>query len=299
MDQIMLSKYNEMLFIPGHRACPGCGATIAVRAILEATGPDVIVVSPTGCLETFSAQYPYSPWGVPWLHVLFENAAAVASGVEAALKKRGLADKIKVIIIGGDGGTHDIGLGALSGMLERGHNVTYICYDNEAYMNTGVQRSSATPVGASTATSPVGTQSWGKERPKKNLPAIVMAHGAPYVATASIAYPKDITRKVKQALSIQGPKYIEVHSPCPIGWGFDSSLTIELAKLAVQTGLVPIYEAFQGQPLKVRKLAKRVPVIEYLQKQKRFRHLIEGEGNQAHLAQIQAIADENAAHYGL
>jgi pyruvate ferredoxin oxidoreductase beta subunit len=299
MDQIMLSKYDKMLFTPGHRACPGCGATIAVRAILEATGPDVIVVSPTGCLETFSAQYPYSPWGVPWLHVLFENAAAVASGVEAALKKRGLADKIKVIIIGGDGGTHDIGLGALSGMLERGHNVTYICYDNEAYMNTGVQRSSATPVGASTATSPVGTQSWGKERPKKNLPAIVMAHGAPYVATASIAYPKDITRKVRQALSIQGPKYIEVHSPCPIGWGFDSSLTIELAKLAVQTGLVPIYEAFQGQPIKVRKLAKRVPVIEYLQKQKRFRHLIEGQDQQAHLALIQAIADENVAHYGL
>jgi pyruvate ferredoxin oxidoreductase beta subunit len=299
MDQIMLSKYDKMLFTPGHRACPGCGATIAVRAILEATGPDVIVVSPTGCLETFTAQYPYSPWGVPWLHVLFENAAAVASGVEAALKKRGLADKIKVIIIGGDGGTHDIGLGALSGMLERGHNITYICYDNEAYMNTGVQRSSATPVGASTATSPVGAQSWGKERPKKNLPAIVMAHGAPYVATASIAYPKDIARKVKQALSIQGPKYIEIHSPCPIGWGFDSSLTIELAKLAVQTGLVPIYEAFQGQPLKVRKLTKRIPVTEYMQHQKRFRHLVEGQGDQAHLALIQAIADENVAHYGL
>lgn len=299
MDEIMLSKYDEMLFTPGHRACPGCGASIAVRAILEATGPDVIVVSPTGCLETFTAQYPYSPWGVPWLHVLFENAAAVASGVEAALKKRGLADKIKVIIIGGDGGTYDIGLGALSGMLERGHNVTYICYDNEAYMNTGVQCSSATPVGASTATSPVGTQSWGKERPKKNLPAIVLAHGAPYVATASIAYPKDLTRKVKQALSIQGPKYIEVHSPCPIGWGFDSAQTIEIAKLAVQTGLVPIYEAYQDQPLKVRKLPKRIPVIEYLRQQKRFRHLVEGQSDQAHLALIQAIADENTVHYGL
>ena len=299
MDQIILDKYDKMLFTPGHRACPGCGATIAVRAILEATGPDVIVVSPTGCLETFTAQYPYSPWGVPWLHVLFENAGAVASGVEAALKKRGLADKIKVIIIGGDGGTHDIGLGALSGMLERGHNITYICYDNEAYMNTGVQRSSATPVGASTATSPVGTQSWGKERPKKNLPAIVMAHGVPYVATASIAYPKDITRKVRQALSISGPKYIEIHSPCPIGWGFDFSLTIELAKLAVQTGLVPIYEAFQDQPLKVRKLSKRLPVTEYIRQQKRFRHLVDGLGDQEHIAVIQAIADENAVRYGL
>lgn len=299
MDQILLDKYDKMLFTPGHRACPGCGATIAVRAILEATGPDVIVVSPTGCLETFSAQYPYSPWGVPWLHVLFENAGAVASGVEAALKKRGLSEKIKVIIIGGDGGTHDIGLGGLSGMLERGHNITYICYDNEAYMNTGVQRSSSTPVGASTATSPVGKQSWGKERPKKNLPAIVMAHGAPYVATASIAYPKDITRKVKQALSIEGPKYIEIHSPCPIGWGFESASTIELAKLAVQTGLVPIYEAIQGQPLKVRKIPKRLPVTEYLRQQKRFRHLIEGQGDELHIAQIQAIADANAAHYGL
>ena len=299
MDQIMLNKYDEMLFTPGHRACPGCGATIAVRAILEATGPDVIVVSPTGCLETFTAQYPYSPWGVPWLHVLFENAAAVASGVEAALKKRGLADKVNVIIIGGDGGTHDIGMGALSGMLERGHNVTYICYDNEAYMNTGVQRSSATPVGASTATSPAGSQSWGKERPKKNLPAIAMAHGAPYVATASIAYPKDLTRKVRQALAIQGPKYIEVHSPCLIGWGFDSAMTIEVAKIAVQTGLVPIYEAFINQPLKVRKLPRRTPVVEYLRMQKRFRHLVEGQGDQAHLAQIQAIADENVIHYGL
>jgi len=299
MDQIMLNRYENTLFTPGHRACPGCGASIAVRAILEATGPDVFVVSPTGCLETFTAQYPYSPWGVPWLHVLFENAGAVASGVEAALKKRGLADKIKVVIIGGDGGTHDIGMGALSGMLERGHNVTYICYDNEAYMNTGVQRSSATPVGASTATSPLGKQSWGKERPKKNLPAIAMAHGAPYVATASIAYPKDITRKVKQALSIQGPKYIEIHSPCPIGWGFDSALTIEIARLAVQTGLVPIYEAFLGQPLKVRKLGKRIPVNDYLRQQKRFRHLVEDQSNQEHLAQIQAIADENIARYGL
>jgi pyruvate ferredoxin oxidoreductase beta subunit len=299
MDIKVMDKYNEMLFTPGHRACPGCGASIAVRAILEASGRDVIVVSPTGCLETFTAQYPYSPWGVPWLHVLFENAGAVASGVEAALKKRGLADKVKVIIIGGDGGTHDIGLGALSGMMERGHNVTYICYDNEAYMNTGVQRSSATPMGAYTMTSPAGSQAWGKEQPKKNLPAIMLAHGSPYVATASIAFPKDLTCKVKQALSIQGPKYIEVHSPCPIGWGFDASQTIEIARLAVQTGLVPIYEAYQGQPLKVRKLSKRVPVIEYLRLQKRFRHLFEMNEDQPYLALIQAVADDNVIRYGL
>ena len=299
MDESILSKYNDTLFTPGHRACPGCGASIVARAILEATGPNVIVVSPTGCVETFTAQYPYSPWGVPWLHVLFENAGAVASGVEAALKKRGLADKVKVVIIGGDGGTHDIGLGSLSGMMERGHDVTYICYDNEAYMNTGVQRSSATPVGASTMTSPAGTQSWGKEQPKKNLPAIALAHGIPYVATASIAYPKDLIRKVKQALSIKGPKYLEVHSPCPIGWGFDAAQTIEIAKLAVQTGLVPLYEAYQGQPLKARKVGKRVPVTEYLRSQKRFRHLFEGAGDQEHIAIIQGIADDNVARYGL
>ncbi len=299
MDESIISKYDEMLFTPGHRACPGCGASIAVRAILEATGPDVIVVSPTGCVETFTAQYPYSPWGVPWLHVLFENAAAVASGVEAALKKRGLADKVKVIVIGGDGGTHDIGLGALSGMMERGHNVTYICYDNEAYMNTGVQRSSATPMGASTMTSPAGTLAWGKEQPKKNLPAIALAHGIPYVATASIAFPKDLTRKVKQALAIKGPKYIEVHSPCPIGWGFDAAQTIEIARLAVQTGLVPLYEVSEDQPLQVRKLPKRVPVVEYLRLQRRFRHLFEAEGRQAYLNLIQAIADENVIRYKL
>jgi pyruvate ferredoxin oxidoreductase beta subunit len=299
MNEVTLEKYEETLFTPGHRACPGCGASIAVRAILEATGPDVIVVSPTGCLETFTAQYPYSPWGVPWLHVLFENAGAVASGVEAALKKRGLAGKVHIVIIGGDGGTLDIGLGALSGMMERGHNVTYICYDNEAYMNTGVQRSSSTPLGASTMTSPAGSNSWGKEQNKKNLPAIAMAHGIPYVAAASIAYPKDITRKVKQALAIQGPKYLDVHSPCPIGWGFDSPRTIEIARLAVQTGLVPLYEAFQGQPIKARRVPNRVPVTEYLRAQKRFRHLFDQPDGAQHIAMIQALADDNAARYGL
>jgi pyruvate ferredoxin oxidoreductase beta subunit len=299
MNEATLKKYADSMFTPGHRACPGCGATIGVRAILEATGPDVIIVSPTGCLETFSAQYPYSPWGVPWLHVLFENAGAVASGVEAALKRRGLADKVNVVIIGGDGGTLDIGMGALSGMLERGHNIIYICYDNEAYMNTGVQRSSSTPLGAATMTGPAGSQSWGKVQNKKNLPAIAMAHGIPYVAAASIAYPKDLTRKVKQALLIKGPKYLDVHSPCPIGWGFDSARTIEIAKLAVETGLVPLYEAFLGQPLKVRKLPKRVPVTEYLKAQKRFRHLFEQESGPQHVAMIQALADDNAARYGL
>jgi pyruvate ferredoxin oxidoreductase beta subunit len=236
---------------------------------------------------------------VPWIHPLFENAGAVASGVVAALKKRGLADRVKVVIIGGDGGTHDIGLGALSGMLERGHDVTYICYDNEAYMNTGVQRSSATPVGAATMTSPSGKLAWGKERPKKDLAAIALAHDIPYVATASIAYPKDLIRKVKQALAIPGPKVLEVHCPCPIGWGFDPARTIEVAKLAVQTGLVPLYEAGHGRPLKARRIAKRLPVAEYLRPQSRFRHLFEREGGDERIAAIQAVADDNLARYGL
>jgi pyruvate ferredoxin oxidoreductase beta subunit len=298
MEQDVMNRYGQSLFTPGHRACPGCGPAIAVRAILEATGPDVVVVSPTGCLETFTSPYPYTPWGVPWLHTLFENAGAVASGVEAALKKRGLGDHTKVIIIGGDGGTFDIGLGALSGMLERGHDITYFCYDNEAYMNTGVQRSSSTPLGASTMTTPAGSQSSGKQQPKKDMPAICLAHGIPYVATASIAYPADLKRKVKQALAIHGPKYIEVHCPCPVGWGFDASQTIEIGRLAVQTGFVPLYEQFQGQPPKVRKLPKRLPVADYLNAQRRFRHLFAAE-EEAGLAALQAIADNNTARFGL
>lgn len=294
----MAARYEEALFTPGHRACPGCAASLAVRTILQASGPDVIIVNATGCVETFTTPYGYSPWGVPFIHPLFENAGAVASGVEAALKKKGLADKVKVIVIGGDGGTLDIGMGSLSGMFERGHNVLYICYDNEAYMNTGVQRSSATPVGASTMTSPSGQASWGKEQPKKNLAAIALAHGIPYVATASIGYPKDLMRKVRKALEIRGPKYLDVHSPCPIGWGFDPARTIEVAKLAIQTGLIPLYETGHDLPLKSRRIGTPKPVEEYLRLQTRFRHLFENGGSQ-HIAAVQAVADENIRKYGL
>jgi pyruvate ferredoxin oxidoreductase beta subunit len=294
----MATRYDQALYTPGHRACPGCAASLAVRTILQATGPNVIVVNATGCVETFTTPYAYSPWGVPFIHPLFENASAVASGVEAALKKKGLSDTVRVIVIGGDGGTLDIGMGSLSGMYERGHDVLYICYDNEAYMNTGVQRSSATPVGASTMTTPAGQAAWGKEQPKKNLAAISLAHGIPYIATASIAYPKDLMRKVKRALEIRGPKYLEVHSPCPIGWGFDPSRMIEVAKLAIQTGLVPLYETGFGEPLIARKIGKKKPVEEYLRLQSRFKHLFE-DGNNEHIAAIQAIADENIARYGL
>ncbi len=295
----MNTAYANSLYTPGQRACPGCGASVAVRAILEATGPDVIVVTPTGCLETFGSPYPYAPWGVPWIHPLFENGGAVASGVVAALKKRGRADRVKVVIIGGDGGTYDIGLGALSGMLERGDDATYICYDNEAYMNTGVQRSSATPFGASTMTTPSGREAWGREGRRKNLAAIALAHDIPYVASASIAYPNDLTKKVKTALSIPGPKFLNVHAPCPIGWGFDPALTIEVAKMAVQAGLVPLYETGYGRSLKVRRISKRVAATEYLRLQSRFRHLFERDGGAEQIAAIQAVADENVRVYGL
>jgi pyruvate ferredoxin oxidoreductase beta subunit len=294
----MESRYDRTLFTPGHRACPGCGASLVARTILKATGPDVIVVTATGCLETFTSPYPYSPWGVPWIHALFENAAAVASGVAAALKKKGQSENVRVVVISGDGGTLDIGMGSFSGMLERGDDVLFICYDNEAYMNTGVQRSSATPVGATTMTTPAGEAAWGKEQPKKNLAAIALAHGIPYVATASIGYPRDLIRKVKKALEIRGPKYIDINCPCPIGWGFDASRTIEVAKLAVQTGLVPLYETGYGQPLEARRIGKRIPVDGYLRLQGRFRHLFEGEDRE-HVAAIQSLADDNIARYGL
>jgi pyruvate ferredoxin oxidoreductase beta subunit len=291
--------YGESLFTPGHRACPGCGATIAVRAILEASGPDVIVVSPTGCLETFASPYPYAPWGVPWIHPLFENAPAVASGIAAALRQRKQAENTRVIVIAGDGGTYDIGLGALSGMFERGDEVLYICYDNEAYMNTGVQKSGATPLGAHTMTSPSGSRSWGQMRPKKNLAAIALAHGLPYVATASIAYPQDLARKVKAALSVPGAKFINIHSPCPIGWGFDPAQTVEVARLGVQTALIPLLETGVGRDLKVRKLTQRKPVDAYLKIQGRFCHLFEQPEGAGRIALIQALADQNVAEYGL
>ena len=200
----MKEQYQNHLLVPGHRACPGCTATIAVRAILQATGSNVILASPTGCLEVFTTPYPYSAWGVPWVHSLFENAPAVACGVEAALRVKGKKDTA-VVVIGGDGSSYDIGMGAFSGMLERGHNILYVCYDNEAYMNTGVQRSGATPYLAGTTTTPVGKLGFGKVRPKKDLIAIALAHDIPYAATASIAFPRDITRKVERALQIVLP----------------------------------------------------------------------------------------------
>lgn len=291
-------KFNDHLFASGHTACPGCGQSLAARLVLRASGRNVMVVNSTGCLEVFSSKYPESAWEVPWLHSLFENTSAVAAGIEAALKITGQLDRVRVIAQGGDGSTADIGLGAISGMLERGHDVLYICYDNEAYMNTGIQRSGSTPYYARTTTSPPGKVSLGNWRPKKDVPQIALAHGIPYVAVASVGYPMDLDRKVRKALSIRGPKYVQIHVPCPLGWGTAPERTIDFARLAVLTGLYPLYEVENGE-LRALKIPKRVPVEEYLKEQVRFRHLFGKEDRKKEIAEIQGIADQNIEKFGL
>jgi pyruvate ferredoxin oxidoreductase beta subunit len=282
-------------FSPGHTACSGCGQSLAVRLVLDAAGRNTIVANNTGCLEVFSTKYPESAWEVPFIHSLFENCAAVASGVEAGLKYLGKKDMINVIAQGGDGGTADIGLQALSGMLERGHDILYICYDNEAYMNTGIQRSGLTPLSANTTTSPKGEKSSGNIRFKKPMPEIALAHGIPYVATATAGFPQDIQRKVKKALSIKGPKYMQIHVPCPLGWQYATSLTLDVGKLAVETGLYPLIEYENGKLSGVRKINPR-PVEEYLKAQGRFKHLL---NDPEAIKKIQEVADANIAKYGL
>jgi len=222
---------EKSLLAPGHRACAGCAMPTTIKLVLDAAGPNTIVVSPTGCLEVTTTPFPESAWCVPWVHSLFENAAAVASGVEVMLKRR--HQDTNLIVIGGDGSTFDIGMGSNSGMFERGHKILYVCYDNEAYMNTGVQRSGSTPFCVHTTTTPSGSKSLGNPRPKKDMPAIARAHHVPYVATASVAYPVDLRRKVKKALQVNGPSYIQVNAPCITGWTFDAGTMIELARLAV------------------------------------------------------------------
>ncbi len=291
-------KFASHLFASGHTACPGCGQSLAARLVLRAAGRNVIVVNSTGCLEVFSSKYPESAWEVPWLHSLFENTAAVASGIEAALRVTGRLDGVRVIAQGGDGSTAGIGLGAISGMLERGHDVLYVCYDNEAYMNTGIQRSGLTPYYARTTTSPPGRASRGNPRPKKDVPQIALAHGIPYVATATVGYPMDLDRKVRKALSIRGPKYVQIHVPCPLGWGTDPSQSIEIARLAVNTGLYPLYEVEEGE-LRSQKIPKRVPVEEYLKLQTRFRHLFDKDGAKEEVKEIQRVADQNIERYRL
>ncbi|AEG18917.1 MAG: pyruvate synthase subunit beta [Methanobacterium paludis] len=278
-------EISEKEFLaPGHRACAGCGATIGVRLALKVLGENTVAVSATGCLEVVTTPYPETAWRIPWIHVAFENAAAVASGVEAAFKTLGRDSNI--VVFGGDGGTVDIGLQALSGAMERGHNIIYICYDNEAYMNTGIQRSGATPYGASTTTSPAGKQSFGEDKPKKNMPMIMAAHGVPYVATASIAYPEDFMNKVKKASEVDGPAYIHLHQPCTTGWGYKPSKTIDMGRLAVETGSWILYEIEEGEFKVTYRPMQRKPVNVYLEAQKRFKHLTDEEK-----ARIQSLVD--------
>ena len=286
---------SKTLFNSGHTACAGCGQSMAARLVIDAAGPNTIIVNNTGCLEVFSTKYPETSWGVPFIHSLFENAAAVASGVESAIKYLGKADEINIIAQAGDGGTADIGLQALSGMLELGHNILYVCYDNDAYMNTGVQRSGLTPFDTNTTTSPVGSISSGNLRPKKPVPEIANAHGIPYVATASAGFPQDLQRKVKKAISIKGPKYIQVHVPCPLGWRHETNLTINVAKLAVETRLYPLIE-YENCIISARRQITPKPVEEYLKVQGRFKHLLK---KPEEIKKIQDIADNNIKKYGL
>ena len=267
-------------FAPGHRACIGCGEALAVRLACKALGQNVIIVTATGCIEIISSQLPYTSWRVPWIHTLFENTAAVASGIESGLKilmKKGrmAQQEIKVVAMAGDGGTSDIGLQALSGALERGHDFLYICFDNEAYMNTGIQRSSATPYGASTTTSPAGKVSIGQVTWKKNVPAIAAAHDIPYVATACPSYPFDLMDKVAKGAATPGPAYIQILSPCPTGWRFATDLTVRLGRLAVETGIFPLYEVENGTYRLNFDFPKLRPVTDYMKLQRRFGHLSE------------------------
>jgi len=272
--------------LPGHRHCAGCAVPIVVKLVLASVKEPVVVVTATGCLQVATTIFPYTSWYIPWIHNAFENAAATASGIEAAfkaLKKRGAVndDNVNIIVFGGDGGTYDIGFQSLSGAIERGHNFLYILYDNEAYMNTGIQRSGGTPFGAWTTTSPAGNVIPGKPQHKKPIADIVVAHRAPYVATATPAHWLDLMMKVRKALSIRGPKFIHVLTPCPRGWRFDSSLSIEVCRLAVDTCYFPLWEFEKGVwRLTDRSLAivknpnLKKPVEEFLKVQERFRHAL-------------------------
>jgi pyruvate ferredoxin oxidoreductase beta subunit len=265
-------------FSPGHRACQGCGEALAIRLMCKALGKDTIIVNATGCMEVVSSMYPTTAWELPWIHVAFPNSASVGAGIEAALKvlrRKGKIDDrdVKTVCIGGDGGTFDIGLQALSGTMERGHDLLYVCFDNEAYMNTGIQRSGATPFGASTTTNPAGSASIGKNQWKKNVAEIMVAHNVPYVATACPSYPVDFMNKVKKAQEFKGPSFIHCMSVCPTGWRIPSAECIKMGRLAVESGVFPLYEVENGRYRFTYRPEPLRPVEQYIKKQGRFRHL--------------------------
>ena len=286
----------------GHRACQGCGealgARFAIDAAMRATDNQLIAANATGCLEVFTTPYPETAWSIPWIHSLFGNASAVASGIAAALKVKGRED-VRVIAQGGDGGTTDIGFGCLSGTFDRNDDVLYICYNNEAYMNTGVQRSSATPAAARTATTqPVGAEPGNAFNTGKSVPLVAIAHQIPYVATASVHDLHDLEHKVTKAMGIRGARYIEIFVPCPLGWGSIPGDTIKVARLAVESGMYPLLEGAYGEITAVTKIRRQVPVADYLKLQKRFAHVLKAD-NAHQLAQLQAIADRNIKRFDL
>ncbi len=286
----------------GHRACQGCGealgARYAIDAAMRATNSQLIAANATGCLEVFTTPYPETAWSIPWVHSLFGNAAAVAGGIAAAMKAKGRED-VRVIAQGGDGGTTDIGFGCLSGMFDRNDDVLYICYNNQAYMNTGVQRSSATPGAARTATTmPVGEEPGNEFGTGKNVPLIAMAHQIPYVATASVHDLHDLEHKVVKAMAFRGSRYIEIYVPCPLGWGSKPGDTITIARLAVETGMFPLFEAENGNLVGVTKIRHQQPVEEYLKLQRRFAHVFK-KGNESQLEALQVIADNNIERFDL
>jgi pyruvate ferredoxin oxidoreductase beta subunit len=290
----------------GHRACQGCGEALGARyaldAAMRATGGRLVAVNATGCLEVFSTPYPETSWQIAWLHSLFANAPAVATGVAAALRVKGRTD-VRVVSQAGDGGTVDIGFGCLSGMFERNDDVLFICYDNEGYMNTGVQRSGATPPAARTATTEVtGHEPGNPFGQGKNLPEIAMAHGIPYVATATVADLHDLEDKVTRAMDLHGARYVHILVPCPLGWGSASGDTVRVARLATQTGLFPVFEAEHGEVVRATPIRRLAPVADYLRLQDRFGHLFDAEGAVVRpdvVAALQSRADRTIARYGL
>ncbi|HEY8684061.1 MAG TPA: thiamine pyrophosphate-dependent enzyme [Chloroflexota bacterium] len=300
---VQASENRSNALTCGHRACQGCGEALGARyaldAAMRATNGQLVAVNATGCLEVFTTPFPETSWQLPWLHSLFGNAAAVASGVAASLRQQG-KEHIRVIAQGGDGGTTDIGFGCLSGMFERNDDVLYICYDNQGYMNTGVQRSSATPPAARTATTPaVGPAPGNVFGTGKDLPRIAMAHDIPYVATATVADLHDLEAKVTHAIPIRGARYIHILVPCPLGWGSAPGDTIRLARLATESGFFPLFEAERGTVISSTPIRRRVPVEEYLKLQQRFAHLFRHERDEQRIAALQSMADRNIATYGL
>ncbi|MDX9714299.1 MAG: thiamine pyrophosphate-dependent enzyme [Dissulfurispiraceae bacterium] len=290
-----LSKKEERL-TSGHRMCSGCGAPIVVKMVMLATDYPVIASNATGCLEVSTCIQQFTSWNIPWIHNAFENAAATLSGVETmyrSLKKQGKIDQeIKFIAFGGDGGTYDIGFQSLSGAMERGHDMIYVCYDNGAYMNTGIQRSSATPLGADTTTCPVGSQNPGKVQERKDLTRIMAAHGIPYVAQASPSNWADLMKKVRKAHEIKGPKFINIIAPCNRGWRSKTDDAITLSRIAVDTCYWPLFEIENGVTKVTYKPKEKKPLVEFLKPQGRFKHLFAPE-NEWLLQKTQEVVDRN------